>query len=76
MGWIGCVLFSRQLLNGSQNHFHIFSIIFFELKKDIPQTTFARAFFRLIPDGIGGVKSISCETASSVFLMVSEQRDL
>ena len=70
------MLVSRQLPNSSHNLFHIFSIISFELKKDIQQTTFARTFSRLIPDGIGGVKSISCETASSVFLMVSEQRDL
>jgi hypothetical protein len=54
--WAGlAVLFSRQLLNGSHDHFDIFSIIFILFFKYETIETHARAFLPLIIVTVGSV---------------------
>ena len=54
--WAGlAVLFSRQLLNGSHDLLHIFSIIFIYLSKYKTIETHARAFLALIISTVGSV---------------------
>jgi hypothetical protein len=56
--WPGlAVLFSRQILNGSQDFFHIFSIIFIFFFKYETIETHARAFLALIISAVASVIS-------------------
>ena len=57
--WAGlAVLFSRQILNGSQDFFHIFSIFFIYCFKYETIETHARAFLALIISALGSVNDI------------------
>ena len=56
LGWIGCAI---QQTNHNRLPVFFFSLLYYNYylikKKIIPQNTFARAFSRFIPDGIGSV---------------------
>jgi hypothetical protein len=57
--WAGlAVLFSRQILNGSQDFFHIFSIIFIYFFKYETIETHARAFLALIISAVASVNPV------------------
>jgi hypothetical protein len=49
------VLFSRQILNGTQDFFHIFSIIFIYFFKYETIETHARAFLALIISAVASI---------------------
>jgi hypothetical protein len=65
IGWKLAVLFSRQILNGSQDFFFLFNILIFDyFFKYVTIETHARAFLALIILGIGRVTLRIGEVAS------------
>ena len=67
MGWIGCVLFSRQLPNGSHDFFQIFRIFFSNYFIKNLQTTITLTFLTHIISAIGGVAGFRQLLQYSIF---------
>jgi hypothetical protein len=62
------VLFSRQILNGSQDFFHIFSIIFFFFFKYETIENHAHAFLALIISAVASVHLYSLSISCNLYL--------